>query len=190
MTARYAEAITPDEHERIYKAYWRGGFRSISEAARQTGHAIETVKDLVERVPAALLKMPERMTPEDRVRWCLEHRVCLVCARGVDRKNARICSACVVDWRYCGDCGKPLPVDYFYDSPDIYCKKHVILRRRPNAAFRRRTPEQRAQDLAAIEQLRADGKTWAEIAAIYNCKSKALQQRYATWKKASEDATA
>lgn len=189
--------ITADEHERIYRAYWRGCYASKSEIRRVTGHALTTVTRLIETVPPRLAMMPDSLTPADRVRWAVQHRICLVCAEPTNRvKGAYLCFGCEACWRWCPDCEKPLPLAYFYSRTENYCAYHKGLRDHPDA-----TPRQghaprvavkksdRDSQTAEIVRLRAAGASWEAIGEAVGLKANTATKRYIHWQqrqKASE----
>ncbi len=129
-------------------------------------------------------------TPAERVQWCRSLRRCLVCGRYIGRPRVYACTTCCEEWTYCATCKDVRPSSLFDDPYQSHCiahegRKAVHEGRKPAPAFHRHTRAEQAQRLAEVEQMRADGKSWKDIAAHYGvAQMKTMHQRVAAWRKA------
>ncbi len=184
--------ITAEEHERIYRDYWRGLYASKAELIRLSGRSQQTIDRLITTVPSRLAAMPDSLSPDDRLRWAVQHRICLVCAGPTNRKCARLCYDCERDWKYCPDCEKPVLLAYFTSQNEPYCAYHKEKRLHPGHAGEPRTPRKyvrKTRDLvkeaqtAEIVRLVGTGATWKTIAQMVGLNRDTAYKRYLHWQR-------
>ncbi len=185
--------ITAEEHERIYRDYWRGLYASKAELIRLSGRSQQTIDRLIATVPPRFAAMPDSLSPDDRLRWAVQHRICLVCAGPTNRKCARLCRDCERDWKYCPDCAKPMPLSVFTSQNEPYCAYHKEKRLHPmHTGTGPRIPRKyvrKARDLAKeaqtaeIVRLVHTGATWKTIGALVNLNPNTAYKRYLHWQR-------